>query len=233
MRALPMGLLAAATLFAMQDPVAVNPRIVHVEFENDSIRVLRVHYEPHDSLGMHSHPPRLVVNLRNSHSRATLPDGTSTETHGTVGRVVWREPETHSVENIGDVPLENIEVEFKKASAPATPVSSSQAAAASPNPTEPVPVEQESHHHVVLENQYVRVLDVSIPPGETTLLHTHSHDNLAVRLNGGSVETQEMGKGWQSATLTPGTIIFRNALTHRVKNVGNQVYHVVDLEILQ
>jgi beta-alanine degradation protein BauB len=232
MHTFQMVLLAALTLLAMQDPLTLNPQIVRVEFENDSIRVLHVRYRPHDSLGMHSHPPRLVVNLANSHSRATLPDGTSTETHGTVGRVVWREPETHAVENLGDGLLENIEVEFKKASAPGIPVAPSQAAA-SPNAAEPVPVEQEAHHHVVLENQYVRVLDVAIPPGEATLLHTHSHDNLAVRLNGGLVETQEMGKGWQSATLSPGTVIFRNPLTHRVKNVGNQVYRVIDLEILQ
>lgn len=232
MHTFQMVLLAALTLLAMQDPVTLNPRIVRVEYENDTIRVLRVRYAPHDSLAMHSHPPRLVVNLMNSHSRATLPDGTSTETHGMPGRVVWREPETHAVENVGDGLLENIEVEFKKASAAAIPVVRSYAPAAS-NATEPVPVEQEAHHHVVLENQYVRVLDVTIPPGETTLLHTHAHDNLAIRLSGGLVETQEMGKGWQSATLIPGTLTFRNSLTHRVKNVGNEAYRVIDLEILQ
>ena len=34
--------------------------------------------------------------------------------------------------------------------------------------TEPVPVEREPHHRWTFENQYVRVLDVVLAPGEST-----------------------------------------------------------------
>ncbi len=35
----------------------------------------------------------------------------------------------------------------------------------------PLPVEKESHHRVVIENAYIRVFDIVLPPGEaaTTL----------------------------------------------------------------
>ena len=49
---------------ATQDPAAVNPKIVKVEFENDQVRILRVHYEPHERLEMHSHPAKAEVRFR-------------------------------------------------------------------------------------------------------------------------------------------------------------------------
>ena len=44
----------------------------------------------------------------------------------------------------------------------------------------PLPVEKESHHSVVLENAYVRVIDMILQPGEETLDHRHSRDTLQV-----------------------------------------------------
>ena len=36
-----------------------------------------------------------------------------------------------------------------------------------------IPVSIEPRHHKVFENEYVRVLDVHIVPGDTTLFHKH------------------------------------------------------------
>jgi len=60
-----------------------------------------------------------------------------------------------------------IEIEVKKASVRAVAVAPKPVDAAKLK--EPVPVEQEPHHHVVLQNQYVRVLDVLFPVGEPAL----------------------------------------------------------------
>jgi hypothetical protein len=46
-----LALAFAAPLLA-QEPVAVNSKVVKVEFENDRIRVLRVHYGPHEKRDM-------------------------------------------------------------------------------------------------------------------------------------------------------------------------------------
>jgi len=40
----------------------------------------------------------------------------------------------------------------------------------------PVPLSGEPRHHLKFENQYVRVFDVLVPPGDATLFHTHSND---------------------------------------------------------
>ena len=41
--------------------------------------------------------------------------------------------------------------------------------------THSVPVYEEPHHRLVFQNQYARVMDVLIPPGEATLFHTHAN----------------------------------------------------------
>src|SRR6202521_535708 len=45
-----------------------------------------------------------------------------------------------------------------------------------------VPIPKEPHHHLVLENEYVRVFRVSVPAHEATLLHQHDVPYLYVAL---------------------------------------------------
>jgi uncharacterized protein (UPF0218 family) len=46
-----------------QDPVQVDPQRCTVEFENDQVRVLRIHYGPHEKSVMHGHPASGAVFL--------------------------------------------------------------------------------------------------------------------------------------------------------------------------
>jgi quercetin dioxygenase-like cupin family protein len=101
----------------------------------------------------------------------------------------------------------------------------------------PVPVEQEPHHHVILKNDSVMVLRVTLSPSEITLFHTHSHDRVAIELSNATVtqqkpdeaegapEARKPGDVTASATDTP--------YTHRVHNVGSGVFDVLDVELLQ
>jgi Uncharacterized conserved protein, contains double-stranded beta-helix domain len=230
-------LLLLSLFFGRQDAVTVNPKIVSLEYENDTIRVLRVKFATHDRLEMHSHPSLVVVALTPNSRRIFLPDGTQRDTQAKSGEVTWREPGTHAVENLGDA-FESIEIEFKKVSAPAVPVASSVVDAKQPAAGETIPVELESHHHVLFRNQYVCVLDVQIPPGESLLFHRHSYDNLSIRVTGGLIQNQIEGRDWSATTeVKPGAAVFAEATTkpytHRVKNVGSSVYHVVDVELLE
>ena len=56
-------LIFLSLLFGRQDAASVAPKIVSVEYENESIRVLRVKFAAHDRLEMHSHPSLVVVAL--------------------------------------------------------------------------------------------------------------------------------------------------------------------------
>ena len=219
---------------ASQDAVSLRPDMVKVEFENDQIRVLRVRYAAHQKLPMHSHPGRVVVLLTENYGRATLTNGTTQETRGKAGDLLWRDGGTHEVENLLDAPVENIEIEIKKATSPAVAVINKPEGSAVPQ--EPVPVQNEPHHRVVFQNQYVRVLDVFFPVGEASLYHTHSNDNVSVALSGDKSQAQPQGEDWgEAGKVVPGQVGFRkardHAYTHRVRSAGKLPFHVIDVEI--
>ena len=221
---------------AAQDAAILNPKIVKIEFENDKVRVLRAVYKPHDRLEMHSHPAKAEVQVTDGTLRISTPDGKSQDAPGKAGEFFWLEPTKHAVENTGDAPVELVEIEMKNVTAPSRPVAAPEHAAVR-GETEPVPVEQEPHHQWIFENQYVRVLDVVLAPGESTLFHTHSHDSIAVRLTDAAVQEQPFNKEWRPASrLLPGDSRYMKGTpepyTHRVKNVGSTPFHVIDIELL-
>ncbi len=101
-----------------------------------------------------------------------------------------------------------------------------------------VPVDQEPHHHVVLKNDYVEVMHVTIPPGASTLFHTHSHDRVAVHLSDSTIALQQPGKAEdRPSPVKPGEItapaLEGGPYTHKVHNVGSSPFEVLDVEILQ
>jgi quercetin dioxygenase-like cupin family protein len=119
--------LTAASAFA-QDPVKVDPKHYKVLFENDRVRVLKIHYGPHEKSVMHSHPDGVVTFLTDERAKFTMPDGTSQERSGKAGDTMWTPAETHLPENLGDTALEGILVELKgkHAAHPATKASRPQ-----------------------------------------------------------------------------------------------------------
>ena len=77
------GLMCLFALAAKaQDPVKVDSKHYKVEFENDQVRVLRIHYGPHEKSVMHAHPNAVAVFLADQRAKFTLPDGKSVERDG-------------------------------------------------------------------------------------------------------------------------------------------------------
>jgi quercetin dioxygenase-like cupin family protein len=226
--------LAAAPAAPGQDPVSVDTADVKVAFENDQIRVLHASYASHQKIAMHSHPSRVVVCITDMHVLTTLANGQTQELRCKPGDSRWSEPVTHSVENLEDTPFEVVEVELKNASAAAVPVPPLDGPPAALK--EPVPVQMEPHHHIVFQNQYVRVLNVLFPVGETSLFHTHSNDNVGIPISGDKTQSQPLGGEWSEVQdVKPGAAGFRKAhgqpYTHRVRSAGQLPFHVIDVEI--
>ncbi len=229
-----LAALATAPAALAQDPVTVDPADVKVAFENEQIRVLHARYAPHQKIAMHSHPSRVVVYITDMHALVTSASGATEELRYKAGDSRWSEPVTHSVENLEDAPFEIVEIELKNAAGAAVAVPHPAASAA--GLTEPVPVDKEPHHHFVFQNQYVRVLNVLFPVGETSLFHTHSNDNVGIPISGDKTQSQPFGGEWSEAQeVKPGVAGFRKArgqaYTHRVRSAGKLPFHVIDVEV--
>jgi len=216
--ALAVTLALVPSALSQNSPAAGSPR-AKIEFEDGQIRLLHA---------------RVVVCITEMHVLTTLANGETQELTCKPGESRWSEPVTHSVENLADAPFEVVEIELKQASSPGVNVPLS-APSASPL-TEPVPVEKEPHHHVVFQNQYVRVLNVFFPVGEVSLFHTHSNDNIGIPISGDKSQAQPQGGDWsEPQDVRPGAAGFRKAhgqaYTHRVRSAGKLPFHVIDVEI--
>ena len=101
-----------------------------------------------------------------------------------------------------------------------------------------VPVREEPRHHVALQNQYLRLLDVRLPPGDTTFFHVHEIPSLFLVLSKTLTSSQVKGEEWVNGTFTsePGYSWYNGFTTgpliHRVANIDTVPFHVMDIEIL-
>jgi len=78
-----------------------------VEFENESIIVVRIRMAPGEKTPMHDiTSARLVVWLTDVHLRDTHPDGSTNETHRRAGEIDWVGVQRHAGENLAHEPLE-------------------------------------------------------------------------------------------------------------------------------
>jgi len=96
-----------------QDPTKVDSKHYRVVFENDSVRVLRITYGPHEKSIMHEHPNAVAVFLTDLNVRFTLPDGKTVDSKEKAGQTIWTPAGKHLPENLNDKPLELILVELK------------------------------------------------------------------------------------------------------------------------
>ena len=102
--------------------------------------------------------------------------------------------------------------------------------------TAQVQVRKEPRHKNVLENKYIRLLDVWMQPGDTSLFHIHSTPSLFLHFTTTAVCVQIKGKAWTKNKNTAGnasyTSFINDTLVHRVSNCDTVPFHVTDIEIL-
>ncbi len=117
-------LLLAAVITNAQDPVVAFPKNYSLALENSEVAVVRVHYGPHEKIGVHDHSktPTVYVYLSDSgpvrFQHFEDADFTLTRPRTVKGafRVSPGRLERHSVENIGDVSSDFLRVELKQIS---------------------------------------------------------------------------------------------------------------------
>ena len=102
----------------------------------------------------------------------------------------------------------------------------------------PVPMHEEPRHRLVLTHEQLRVMDVKIRPGDTTLFHVHDVPALYVAVSAAPVDIQLLKGQWGGThpAADPGrkpgdvnvdTSYVRQPITHRVTNVGSQLFNLI------
>ena len=107
------GLTMFLSAALAEDPVKVVANHYKVVLENDQVRVLKIHYGPHEKSVMHHHPGAVAVFLSDGDVKFTFPDGKSQDSHPKAGEALWTAAQDHLPENLSDKPLDVMLVEVK------------------------------------------------------------------------------------------------------------------------
>jgi len=105
--------LCLAPILSGQDAAKVDPKHYTGVSENDQVRIVKVHYGPHEKSVMHSHPNCVAVFLTDSTTHFTFPGGKSADMTTKAGQALYTPAVTHLPEDTGDSPLDLILVELK------------------------------------------------------------------------------------------------------------------------
>ena len=98
-----------------------------------------------------------------------------------------------------------------------------------PDPLDPIRVAGDTHR-LAFENAFVRVLDVTLPPGKLEPRHRHPHGmsvyltdwDARVTLDGGKPELHRRKAG---------TFAWSEAIVHTVENAGKTEGHILRIEL--
>lgn len=96
-------------------------------------------------------------------------------------------------------------------------------------------VRNEPRHHNVFENDYVRILDVFIPPHDTTQFHIHSTPSVFVMLTKTATGSQLKGGQPAKDVSVAGSFWYDSLVTpriHRVWNEDSTWFHPMDIELV-
>ena len=116
-----MFLCLLTPIFLAQDPLKVAPQAYKLEFENEWVRVMHVHYGPHEKIPAHDHTqlaaayiylndggPVIFKHIGLDYGPVTRP-----ATKAGSFRIYKAIKEVHEVENTSDLPSDFLRVEFK------------------------------------------------------------------------------------------------------------------------
>jgi quercetin dioxygenase-like cupin family protein len=97
-----------------------------------------------------------------------------------------------------------------------------------------VEITSEPSHHLVFQNEYVRVFDVTVAPRATTLVHKHNHDYLFVTLGDSDVVSVRPGEKPVGLKLKDGEVRFTPGnFAHAAINESERPFHNTTIELLK
>src|SRR5438128_893057 len=97
-----------------------------------------------------------------------------------------------------------------------------------------VEITAEPHHHLALQNPFVRVFKVELAPQAATLMHRHRHDYVFVTLGPSEVENDVQGKPSATLKLKDGdTYFLPGGFAHIAKNLSGQPFRNVTIEFMR
>jgi hypothetical protein len=95
-------------------------------------------------------------------------------------------------------------------------------------------MDHEPHHHLSLHNDYVKVFNVEVAPGDSIILHSHDQDTVAIAIGEQLVTVGIPGKPDVHQKNADAQVrLQRSGYIHSTHVDGDTPYHTVAVELLQ
>ena len=215
-------LAAPAAMLGQQatnvDPVKASPDKYKVLLENDQVRVVGYSIEPGTRDEWHTHPPKVSYVLDGGMLQITLADSTSFPSEEKPGEAGWRgSVPLHYARNVGSTLVRIVLVEPKTGFLVA------------PREEDPALVNQSSIK-VLFENDSVRVMEATLPPGYREKTHTHP-GYVTYVLDGGRVRLHMADGRTRDSEFKKGNVFYSDPITHWAENTGTTTIRVLLVEL--
>ena len=101
-------------------------------------------------------------------------------------------------------------------------------------PLGPVPINEEPHHRLLLQNDFVHVYNVVVPPLDATLLHQHDLPYLYITLGSTDIVNAIVGQPESHLTLQNGETHYApGKFAHVVRTDSGMAFHIITIELLR
>jgi hypothetical protein len=107
--------IVSPEVFARRDPLKIDSKHYHLDFENEHVRAIRLTLKADEAVPMHDNVDALAVCIQECHLRFTWPDGHIQDVHMESGETRWLYGDTHSTRNLNTNPMEMVFIEVKSA----------------------------------------------------------------------------------------------------------------------
>lgn len=104
--------------------------------------------------------------------------------------------------------------------------------AQSPETPKVVSITEEGHHHLVFENEYVKVFQVEVPAHSETFYHQHDRDYVFVTLGDSVVENVRLNEPPVKLELKDGETRFtKGGFAHKAMNLSDKAFKNLTVEL--
>lgn len=207
------------------DAILADPDHHVVRLENEHFRVIEARASRGAISPMHSHPALVFIGAGTSRVKLGLPDGKTTILDIYPGQVLWfPDGLEHKWELIsGELNVIGVEIKSvqKPGAGPLPPVTR--------RPDDSVSVDPDVHH-VLLENDHVRVFDGRASQGRKSPMHSHPPSLLVTLGKGRGKLTMPDGKSFYH-DYTPGDVLWAGeGMQHAWEMIAGDP-HVIVVEV--
>jgi quercetin dioxygenase-like cupin family protein len=213
--------LTVVSFVPAQDTLKVNPDSVSLKFENDHVRVIESVLKPGEQDKEHSHP-NYVTYVISGGSFKVHSNGAVAVARFRTGDVVFRNAQTHWATNIGKTTTRLLLFELKDEKSSGAPYQV-------PPDKDPVKISP-PYYKVVVDNDFVRVLEYRLKPGQKEPLHTHPCGIVYYLTGTRWKATAQDGKTTETETKA-GQIFWRGITTHAAENAGKTEARALAIEL--